>query len=445
MDVERALVSKVAQSQSMTEVMERELDSTHFLQRTQGDMSPEPLPGEVFAYINTQLSRFKAMPSYDLIKMRFPTFEFVDDSNPLKVLVEEFVKIVKRRHLIESIRSLSVIADDPTKWSDAELFVFEVAAELSRAVPSSSVTRLSASLNRLNLHKQMQEEGRAPGISLIAPDLDALTYGIQPGELCIWQGFLGVGKSTCAMMQSAKEYLERDKTSLVLSLEMEGEKLANRWDAAMAGFHYRALKFSEMRDSDYEAWARFAEKAYEARFDKDVIVIDNIARCTSEKIFNEVEKWRPDFFIVDTIDEIAAPKYIKSHWEKGDFAARELKMVCRASKIPGIGVAQAGRDAEEEGATLNNMAQSITIARKADIVVGLHATPQMKRANQIEMRMLKNRDGDGDGLAYSYYKDPAKLLLRPWTPADAVAKPPSQQAQAGVPAGAGTNSFGPPV
>lgn len=408
----------------MEAALSRNIEASHFLQRSKGDTSEKALPGEVYAWMSQHLRRYKSAPGIEIARMRWgKNFEFFVGAEPTEVLVDLMVGQVKRRALIEGIRHLSVIADDPTKWSDAELYAFEVSANLARTVPSSDVTRLSDSIHRLRLHREMQAKGRAPGITLVGPDLDHLTFGIQPSELAIWQGFLGGGKSTMTMIQAMLEYVQRAQSALVLSLEMEGDKMAKRWDAALAGFKYRALKFMEMRDEDYELWARWAERAFDARFEKDIIINSEIGRCTSERIYAEVEKWQPDFFIVDTIDEIVAPSYLKSHWERQDFAARELKSICRVTKRPGIGVAQAGRDAEEEGAKLNNMAGSITIARKADIVVGLHSTPQMKRINQLELRMLKNRDGEGDGLKYTYYRDPATLVLRPWTPADAAPAP----------------------
>lgn len=430
MDVERLLVTRIIRDQSLAEPLARPIESHHFLQRQQGDINPTPLPGEVYGWMTEHFRRYKAVPSFDLLRMRWPTFELLDSTDPMPVLIESMVGQIKRRVLIEKIRYLSGIADDPSKWSEADVYAFEAAADLARAVPSSNVTRLSDSFSRLEAHRTMQATGRAPGITLVSADLDALTYGIQPGELLVWEGFLGGGKSTQAMIQSATEYAERGKTSLVFALEMMGQKMANRWDAAMSGFKYKALKFMEMRDADYEAWARFAEKVWQARFEKDVFVIDDIHRPTPERIYAEVERWGPDFFIVDTMDEMTAPNYLRSTWERGDYIAKELKAVCRVTKKPGIGVAQSGRDAEEEGATLGNVAQSITINRKADLVVGLHCTPQMKRANQLKLRMLKNRDGEGDGLEYTYFRDPATLTLRPWTPADAAPPPPPPSAPA---------------
>lgn len=420
MDVERAMVSAVVRTQAMHPVLSRTIEPHHFIQRPKGSMDPMPLPGEVYTWIVGHYRRFKAVPSQPLVQQRWPRFEFLDSSDPLEALVVSFVEQVKRRTWIDGLRQAAEMVDDPTKWSDAEVHMFAIAADIARAVPSSTITRLSDSPSRMELHMAMQLAGRAPGITLVGPDLDALTYGVQQGELMIWEGFLGGGKSTCSMIQSATEYAERDKTSLVFALEMDGQKMANRWDAAMAGFAYKSLKFMEMRDEDYEKWARFAERAHAARFEKDVYVIDDVFHCTPERIYAEVERWRPDFFIVDTVDEIKAPSYVRSMYEQTRHAIMELKGICRATKKPGIGVAQAGREAEEEGAKLGNIAGAIDIARKADLVVGLHSSPQMKRANQIELRMLKNRDGEGDGLAYTYFRDPASLTLRPWTQADAI-------------------------
>jgi replicative DNA helicase len=424
-DVERLLVTKMAKAQSMELALARQIEPHHFHQRAKGDTNPAPLPGEVYSFMLEHLRRFKSVPSFELVRRRWPRFEFLDDGNSIDAIVVEMVKAIKYREAVAKVRLLAEAVDDPTKWEDLEIEFFSAAADLARAVPTSSVTRLSDSIHRLKLHQEMQRTGKAPGITLGTSELDALTYGIQPGELLIWEGFLGVGKSTQAMIQSATEYLE-GKTSLVLSLEMEAEKLANRWDAAMSGFHYKALKFSEMSTEDYDKWMRFAERAYEARFEKDVIVRGDIHHPTSEIIFAEVERWRPDFFIVDTVDELRAPAHITKQglYQVARHAIMELKGICRATKVPGVGVAQAGREAEEEGAKLSNIAGAIDIARKADIVIGLHATPQMKRARQLELRALKNRDGEGDGLSYMYYRDPATLTLRPWTPADSAPPPP---------------------
>jgi replicative DNA helicase len=205
---------------------------------------------------------------------------------------------------------------------------------------------------------------------------------------------------------------------------MEGEKLAQRWDAYAAGISYSAMKRGQLTPADYDKWMRVAEKAAEAKFEKDIIVIDNERRPTADFIYGQIEKWRPSFSVVDTLDEVRAPAHLRSVWEQQDFVARELKGIARSSRRPLIGIAQAGRDAAEEGATLGNIAGSITIARKADIVIGLHATPEMKKSHMTEFRLLKNRDDPGEGSKFTLYWNVGTGEMRPWTPQDNVATKP---------------------
>lgn len=405
----------------MAEVVARAIEPHHFLERRAGDTSPVPMPGEVFGFMLGHLRRYRSIPSMELTRARFPLFEFVPCTDSLEALVGEMVGVIKRRELIHALREGAKIADDPEKVKDAEIYMFEIAAALARAVPSSTITRFSDSLNRLALYEERERTGQTPGISFGIDELDALTYGAQAHELVIIEGFLGTGKSSMCIRQCVKSYLEQDKTPLFFSLEMEGEKLAQRWDAIVAGFKYSALKRLELDQGDKDRWKRIAEKAHESRFEKDVLVIDDIRRPTDDRIYAEIERWRPSFTVIDTIDEVRAPNNLKSHWERQDHVARELKGICRSTKRPMFVIAQAGREAEKEGATLGNIAGSITIARKADIAVGIHATAQMKKIKKVEVTLLKNRDDDGEGTILHMWRDLATSDMRRWQPSDGVA------------------------
>lgn len=425
MDVERALVSKLATTQSMTEVLARSLEPHHFLQRQKGDTSPEPLPGEVYAWMIQHIRLYRSVPSMGLAQARFPRFQFVQATDSIEALLEQMIRQIKRRELITGIRQLSEIADDPERVSDAEIFAFEIAAELARAVPSSVITRFSDSMSRLELNKIRAENGMLPGISLVVPEIDDYTYGAQDHEMAIIQGFLGMGKSTLAVNVCAKAYFEDGKTPLFFSFEMEGDKLAARWDSYAAQVSYKAMKRGQLQPEDYDKWMRVAEKAAESKFEKDILVIADERRPTSDFIYGQIERWRPAFSVVDTIDEVRAPSYVRGFHETHDYVARELKGVARATKRPLIAVAQSGRDAAEQGSTLQNVAGSITIPRKADIVIGVHSTPDQKKANMVEFSLLKNRDDEGEGIKWTKFWNKGTGEIRPWTPEDGIPKKPS--------------------
>lgn len=421
MDVERSLVSRTLYSQSIAAVRERELQPHHFAQRATDDESPVPMSGEVFAWVLDHVRRYRTVPSMELAQARWPLYQFVDGADDLGALADEMVKLAKRRAGIQAVRHLSDVVDDPDSLFDLEQHFFEAAAALAREVPASVVTRFSDSLNRLDLYKERERTGEVPGVSLVLQGLNDLTYGMQLHEMVIIEAFLGQKKSSYAILACAEAYFMRGQTPLFFSLEMEGHKLAQKWDAIAAGFSYSAAKRLELGEGDLERWYEVGLKASDSRFDKDILVIDDKRKPTEDTIFTEIERWRPDFSVVDTLDEVRAPNHIKSYWEKQDYTARELKGICRSTKKPMLVVAQAGREAEKEGATLGNIAGSITIARKADLAIGIHATPDMKRLHRADFTLLKNRDDGGEGTVFPMYFNPGTMECRPWQPSDNVA------------------------
>lgn len=420
-DIELSLLSKIAATQSLGAVSQRVIEPRHFR---------DPDCRDVFDWIQQQVRRYRAVPSMNLLKRRWPKradgsiFFFPEVSDTLEMVLDEFVRLVKRRGVIDGCRQMAEVADDPSRVVDAEIYIFEIAAELARSMPSSSVTRFSESLNRLELYRERERTGQTPGVSMVVPQLNDLTYGIQGHEFAIIEGFLGQKKSTLGIMMAAEAYFLRGQTPLFVSMEMEGEKLAARWDAYAAKISYSALKRLELGEEDIAKWEAIGEKAADAKFEKDIVVLDNQRRPTSDWLYTEVERWRPDFTIVDTLDEIRAPSHLRSVWEQQDYVARELKGIARSTKRPLVGIAQAGRDAAQDGATLQNIAGSITIARKADIAVGLHSSPAMKAIHRTDVTLLKNRDDKGEGTVIPLYWNVGTTEMRDWRPSDNMAARP---------------------
>lgn len=433
MDVERAIVTHVAQNADLSPLFERSIEPHHFLPRRQGDESSQPYPSEVIRWLFDHRRQYKMNAVWPVVQATFPTFEWWNSGSAIEPLIDMLHAQVMQRELMAGIRRLAELHDstDVRELIAADVAALEVVRDLIQAVPTSNVTRLSDARSRLELYRERERTEFIPGVSLVLPELDEVTHGgIQGHELAIILGFLGIGKSSFTMAQCAKAYLSQDprfkpKMSMVFSLEMEGEKLMERWDSMMAKFSLDTMSKLELTDEQKRRWEIYAERAEASKFERDIMVVDDIYHPTADKIFAEIERFRPDFAVVDTIDEIKAPSHLKTIWEQMAFAARELKGIARHTHIPIIGVAQAGRDAAESGATLHNIAGSIDIARKADIVIGLHANTGMKAVNQMEVRFLKNRRGKGDGFTIPCYWNVGTMTFRRWQDADAVAAPPA--------------------
>lgn len=405
----------------MEPLLAHDIQPYHFLQRKDHDQSEEPTPGEVYAWLLSSLRRFRSVPSLDLLRSRFPSFEISESSDGVAALLESFLTLVNRRLVGEYSRDMAKLADDPSRLLDAEALVFEGARDLARSMPGSKITKFSDSLSMLDLYREREATGSTPGISTSMQWLDDLTYGVQTHEMMIIEGFLGTGKSTHGIHMCADGYFLRDQTPMFFSLEMEAQALVSRWISMCAKFKYSALKRLQLNEDELDRWQKIGEAAENSKLEKDVLVIDDERHPTSDFIHSKIEQWKPSFVVVDTIDEVRAPNSCRSHWEKQDHIARELKGIARSTKVPMIVIAQAGREAAEDGATLGNIAGSITIARKADIALGIHANADMKASKMKQYRLLKNRDDGGEGTYRDMYADPATMTLRPWQGKDAVA------------------------
>lgn len=412
MDVERSIVSVVASGQRIDALLAKNIEPHHFR---------DPDCQEVYAWMIRHQRDHSALPSTTLARARWPKFEWIDVSDTLEAVADEMVALVNWRAGVETVRDLSEILDDRSRRVDAGQLFLERVRQFNVEIPTTSVTRYSDSLNRLALYRAKQAAGGAtPGISMVLPEFDDLTYGILPGDSIVIQGFTNIGKSTLAIAMAAKAYFEDGKNVFFASLEMEGARLAAKWDALAAQVSYRALKRMEIGEGDLEKWYRAGERAADAKFEKDIIVVDDQYRPTADWVYGQVERHRCDLNVVDPIDEIRAPAHCKSLYEQVTWAAREIKSIARSTRRPIVTMVQAGRDAEEVGAKLGNVAGSIDVHRKCDVALGLHQTPQMLAVKQMEVRALKIRDDEGKGQSFRYFWDVDNLDFRPWKTSDAV-------------------------
>lgn len=339
--------------------------------------------------------------------------------------MEEFLRMINRRLVGEYSRKMGMLADDHSRLLDAESLVFEGARDLAREMPGSNVARFSDAMSLLDLYKEREATGKIPGISFAMDWLDDLTYGIQNHQMMIIEAFLGQKKSSWGVKICGDAYFLRNQTPMFFSFEMDTDDLIEKWISVAAGIKYEAIERLELGEGDQRKWYEIAEKAEAAKFEKDILLFDDERRPTDDYIYSKIIQWSPSFAVVDTIDEVRAPSSCRTSYERGDHVARELKGITRQTRTPLIAIAQANRSAAQDGASLDNIADSITIARKADIAVGMHATTAQKEAHMCEFTLLKNRNGAGEGTKKTMYFHPGTMELRPWVPSDNVAAKPS--------------------
>ena len=281
--------------------------------------------------------------------------------------------------------------------------------------PVGNAGRFSEMESRIADYEERLKQGITMGIPFGVKLIDDLTMGIQRHEYVTVAGWQGQGKSTLAQHIAFSGYLA-GFTSVIVSLEMEAEAILRRFDVMATNLQYRALKKCELNSKDKEIWIEWAKKA--ANVSNDIVVLDDVYKCTTEKIQAIGEQYNPDLLIVDYVSLLHSPQN-KPIWEKVTDFTGELKALARnPAGPPIIGIAQTNIQGADDGAKLENLAYSRSIGQDSDLVLGLYqdSDGKMKARNEMEIRLIKNRDGETGKT--KFYWNPSRMEFREWQTSD---------------------------
>lgn len=412
MDAERAILSKAIQIGRLDFLISKGVDSSYFYNEE---------VRTVWNHTLNHLRRYKSPPSLDAIRGAYPDFTFELPTDSFEYVYDKFVYQTKRRAAITGLRELAKGIDDPERVGNIDEEVLALGAELSRMFPEGAAARFSEMESRIADYEERARSGAIMGMPFGIDAFDELTQGIQRHEYISIVGWQGTGKSTLAQHICFSSYLA-GHTPLIISLEMEHDAMFRKFDTMATNFQYRALKKAELGEGDIEKWREWADRA--GRASNDIIVIDDVSSCTVERVHAIAEQYAPDILVVDYVSLMDAPAGQGALWEKVTYLTQKLKSIARNPACPPIiGIAQTNAASADEGSKLENIAYSRSIGQDSDIVIGLYQDKdgKMKARNEMEVRLLKNRDGETT--TSKMYWNPSVGEYREWKVTDMFINP----------------------
>lgn len=380
MDIERLYLSKVAHTGQIENSLSAGIQESHF-----GDETLR----EIYGYLAEHTRKYKAPPSMEVVRERFPSHNFEVTTDSVDYLRERFIRKVKERFARQSLVEMSRQLDKPEVADNIDGIFLSEARKLSQLMPTSQVHKFSDIEDRIERYESRVDLD--VGIKMGIPDFDRLTLGIQPHEFVSIVGWQGTGKSTLAQWILFNAYMQ-NKTGMCISLEMEAPALFRKWDTMLTNFEYQKLKAHDLSPSDIERWRLKAQMVREKKC--DIIVKDDVTSCTVDYVYAEAMRYKPDILVIDYVSLMDTSRSMGTQlWERMTYLTQALKQIARTSGIPIIAVAQTNIASADGGAKLDNIAYTRSIGQDSDIVLGLHQDEDMKENKQMTVRMLKNRDG----------------------------------------------------
>ena len=329
--------------------------------------------------------------------------------SPSSASVRHYADIVishaQRRRLIVAGGEVSRLGfDNATPVQEAidqaEQTVFKIGEE-RRATEVRNIAPLVRewwdSLEKRNERKQL-----VTGVPTNFSRLDALTQGLQPGELIILAARPAVGKTSFALNIARNAAVLAHKPVVVFSLEMSRQALVQRLICSEAHVDAYMLRTGQADQIAYQNIAKAMDRLTHADLwidDTPGLPINSLrARARRMKSQHKIE-----LIVIDYLQLMQGGRRNSRVQEVSDISSG-LKAIAKELEVPVLALSQLSRESERrenKRPQLSDLRDSGSIEQDADVVLflyreGMH-NREIDRA-KTELIVAKNRNGPVDDL-----------------------------------------------
>ncbi|MEU3341818.1 replicative DNA helicase [Streptomyces sp. NPDC006668] len=269
---------------------------------------------------------------------------------------------------------------------------------------------------------QAKNGGGPTGLSTGFTDIDALTSGLQPGQMIIIAGRPGMGKSTLAMDIARACAIRQDIPAAFVSLEMSVDELNMRLLSAECRVALHHLRSGTTTDEDWERMARRVPAIQAAPL--YINESANTLGAIQAKLRRlKAREPRLGLVVIDYMQLInLSGRRPESREREVAEISTSLKRLAKELQLPIITLAQLNRGPEsraDKRPTKADLRESGAIEQDADIVILLYRddayTAESPRAGEVDLIFDKHRNGPtatitvASQLHYSRFVDMANM------------------------------------
>ena len=286
-----------------------------------------------------------------------------------------------RREMIAGLHTLlASAADESVDLSDALADLHRLAGHLESGAVSNNCLRdmerlMQDTLEQMDKRVENNRNG-ITGIPTGLRELDRLTAGWQQGDLNIIAARPSVGKTAFAL-HLALAAGRAGKHVLVNSLEMQGERLGDRWLCAQAANVDAGHLKTGLLDAGERQQALEAARMLSAL----PVYVDDNPKMSMDHIRSSAllqkSKGRCDLLIIDYLQlcEMKSGQKNRNREQEVAEASRKAKLIAKELDIPVILLCQLNRECEmraDKRPALSDLRESGAIEQDADVVMLLY-------------------------------------------------------------------------
>jgi replicative DNA helicase len=332
------------------------------------------------------------------------------DGVPSVASVEYYARVVRDKSLLRSlIAANQAIANEAFDSTDEPAQVLDRAEHTIFQLNSRQVGDSAASLESLlqqTFETLQNADGSLTGLATGYYKLDELMCGLQRGEMIVLAARPSMGKTALALNMAEYMAVEDKRPTLIFSLEMAKEQLAQRFLCSRAKFNSQRLRRGNIGPEDWTVLQMAA-----GDLEKAPIFIDDSAELNILTLRAKARRMKASHDIacvfVDYIQLMAPVTFSRNDSRQQQISeiSRGLKALARDLKIPVVVLSQLNRGPEDRDGhrpRMSDLRESGAIEQDADVVMLLHREdyyhrePEYVPTHITELIIAKQRNGPTD-------------------------------------------------
>jgi len=257
---------------------------------------------------------------------------------------------------------------------EAEQKVFRIAEQGSRQRKGFAPIKGLLTLAVERIQTLYEQDEPITGLPTGFDDFDAMTSGLQKGDLVIVAGRPSMGKTTFAMNIGENVAIRTKKTVAVFSMEMPGEQLALRMMSSLGRIDQHRVRTGKLEDED---WPRLTSAV--VMLSEAPIFIDDTPALSPTELRARARRLKKEhglgLIIIDYLQLMQVPGNSENRAAEISEISRSLKALAKELDVPVIALSQLNRSLEQrpnKRPVMSDLRESGAIEQDADLIVFIY-------------------------------------------------------------------------
>lgn len=377
MSTEAKLLGSIIHVRDLSPLFERNVSDAWF---------PDEEDKRVWTFLRSHFAKYAECPSVEVVKANFPTYQIHELTDSVDYLLDDLVDKRRKNSITATIRT-AVEEIQNNKDHESALMVIQggiVRLEEEGLNKTSDVNLVQTTESRWDDYIFRKNNPGLLGVATGFPTIDAVTNGLQKGQLIVVVATPKTGKSTLAL-QIANNIHKQGLSPMFQSFEMTNREQQDRYDSMRAQVSHNRLITGSLNSEEEKRYKESLDKMSED--EANFWLVDSAHGITVSAIQSKVQTLQPDVIFIDGVYLMMDEQTGESNTPQAlTGITRSLKRLAQRMNKPVVITTQALNWKTKKGkVSTDSIGYSSSFLQDADVVFGLEREDE----NVDDTRILK--------------------------------------------------------